>query len=137
MRFKTQEQEIQFVALPHHNAGLWVVLYTISNFFQHQGWGDPTITSIHRTVDDPYGLHNAWRAADMRIHNAARGDTDEVTLDRWRIGEKLFNKGFVYGKTSRGTETQIIKIRLASLGHHKDPLNDHAHVQVPRVGGWV
>ena len=137
MRYKTPEIESQHISLQWKGPALWGVLGALDSHCHLTGWADPTITSIWRTENDPYKMHQSWRAADLRISNKARGDRNELSLDHWIICADLINGAFVYGETASGRITTVCKIRRAALGHHEDPLNDHVHIQVPNRASWL
>jgi len=141
MRFKTAEQAAQFDNLEHENPMLYGVLLSADALARERFGMSVLITSIHRTSQDPLGLHEHWRAADLRIFHPDR-DPDNLervdpTRQEWESIAATLNNCFNYGMTHDGRPTTVFKIRLASAGHHKDPLMDHVHCQVRRVGRWT
>ena len=138
MKTKTSKELQDMEILEVVNPMLFAAIAT-ANFLA--GWmfsKEVTVTSVERTKNDPFGLHQAYRAVDLRIYFQERdGLTEELTEGEWiQLADKL-NGTFRYGRTNHGRPTQCFKVRLARLGHHEDPANDHVHVQTPRKGAWV
>ena len=143
MRHRTPQQATDWDCLPFENIRLWQALDWMDKTAQEKFGVELTLTSIFRDHNDPYGLHRHMRAADIRIYNKARDGSPngnrppEITESEMMVLADLANKCFRYGRTSRGTITQTVKVRLKSVGHHEDKWNDHAHVQTSRKDAWV
>ena len=129
--------------LVYENIRLYVLLFYMDGLARDKFGMDLMVTSIFREENDPYGLHGNWQAADVRIFNHERDASEngdrpsEILPSEMGLLASQANQHLPYGTTWSGVPTESVKVRLASAGHHEDPSNDHAHVQVKHKRSWV
>lgn len=116
------------------NDALAAVLFAASCYVAMRFAKKLTVTSVHRTTNDPNRLHRCWRAFDARIARTQGELPYEITPDEAKDLCRWINQTFVYGETGDGRKTDVAKYRAG--GTDSEPVA-HIHFQVPdNDGTW-
>lgn len=130
---KTHRQRVHAKDLVVENKALLAVL-AYASWYAWERWQKKiTITSIYRTDNDPKGMHQRWRAADLRIFSLER-DGEGARSEELSRAEAIelaneLNRAFAYGKTWFGRKTDVAIVRLDGTGSDTAP---HMHIQTKR-----
>ena len=126
MGFKDRGAEEDWDVLKEVNPYLAAILFYAGCRAEKYGL-DILITSIFRQDGS---IHNFWEGADCRLRHDNEG---EMNLAHWQEITNDINAQFEFGGVRHDdVDTHVCHIRLAELGHHDDPMNDHVHFQARR-----
>jgi len=105
-------------------------LLQVADAYSQDVFGEELIlTSLYRNYNDPYGLHEGWRACDIRIFHENRGSLDYgLSLECAEELADFLNHRFQY-KRSDGSESYVAHI----VG---EGLDKHVHLQVSKGSIW-
>jgi len=112
------------------------ILMSLLSFVHHESakWHkDIVVTSFHREDNDPYGMHKANRAVDIRIYTEERG----IAKSRHDSGMGIDTAHFIKHEVDRIYQYEKNDGSLSSCCHIVgEGVDIHMHLQAPNIKQW-
>ncbi len=134
MLYKDSWVKEHYKMLHHKNPKLMSLLLFAEGWCQETFSKDLYLTSLYRDMLDVYGMHRAWRAADLRV--AHSNLSKEIYLEDFQevILCNVLNRQFKYGRKWTLQQGKVALLRKPKEGQADTA--PHIHLQVRGYGAW-